>query len=122
MLAKYFFLGSDNLRILENGQIAAFKNNMENETDPILSVSPDSFKQHIRKIISGEKSKGLLHRHSLQEISGDLFCCADWNWIFTWEVETIGIPWIKLSNNQVWVRTIPPQSRSTVHIIFLSSD
>jgi len=60
-LAKYFFPEAKTIEeFWRMTTIAAYKNNQENETDTILSVSMNSFKQLIRKMKSTLKVKNPL--------------------------------------------------------------
>ncbi|WLR57290.1 hypothetical protein LC048_10750 [Mesobacillus subterraneus] len=64
-LAKYFFPEAKTIEeFWRMTVIAAYKNNQENETDTILSVSLDSFKQLIRKIKSTIQVKNPLAYYS----------------------------------------------------------
>ena len=57
-LAKYFFPSAKAIEeFWRMTTIAAYKNNLENETDTILSLSLDSFRQLIRKIKTTAKVK-----------------------------------------------------------------
>jgi hypothetical protein len=80
-LAKYFFPSAKAIEeFWKMTMIATYKNNQENETDRILSVSLDSFKQLIRKMKSSVKVKnplayytGILNQKFQDIYFGELF-------------------------------------------------
>ncbi|WP_102262616.1 hypothetical protein [Mesobacillus jeotgali] len=77
-LAKYFFPSAKAIEeFWKMTTIAAYKNNQENETDTILSVSLDSFKQLVRKMKSSVTVKNPLAYYTgiLNKKFQDLYFC-----------------------------------------------
>lgn len=80
-LAKYFFPSAKAIEeFWKMTTIAAYKNNQENETDTILSVSLDCFKQLVRKMKSNVTVKnplayytGILHKKFQDLYFAELF-------------------------------------------------
>ncbi|MBT2682265.1 hypothetical protein [Bacillus sp. ISL-37] len=80
-LAKYFFPSAKSIEeFWKMTRITAYKNNLENETDTILSVSLDSFKQLVRKMKSNVAVKnplayytGILNKKFQDLYFGELF-------------------------------------------------